>query len=182
MAIRHPDRVNALVVLVPLAYKPDTLPNSAKPLAPWAEATLMQLIGSDFLFWVGLHVARDQVIQYVLATPPRQVSSASAEERARINAMMDRILPVSARAAGLRSDSVMANHLGPSNLALVRAPTLVVGVRDDGFGTYAGAEYTASQIKGAKFIGYEQGGHIWVGHQVEVMAEIVKLLVPNEKP
>jgi len=55
-------------------------------------------------------------------------------------------------------------------------------VRDDGFGTYAGAEYTASQIKGAKFIGYEQGGHIWVGHQVEVMAEIVKLLVPNEKP
>ena len=182
MAIRHPDRVSALVLLVPLAYKPDALPNSAKPLAPWAEATLMQLIGSDFLFWVGLHVARDQVIQYVLATPPRQVSSASLEERARINAMMERILPVSARAAGLRSDSVMAKHLGPSNLALVRAPTLVVSVRDDGFGTYAGAEYTASQIKGAKFIGYEQGGHIWVGHQVEVMAEIVRLLVPTEKP
>ena len=76
----------------------------------------------------------------------------------------------------------MAKHLGPSHLASVRAPTLVVSVRDDGFGTYAGAEYTASQIKGAKFIGYEQGGHIWVGHQVEVMAEIVKLLVPNEKP
>ena len=182
MAIRHPERVSALVLLVPLAYKPDALPNSAKPLAPWAEATLMQLIGSDFLFWVGLHVARDQVIQYVLATPPRQVSSASLEERARINAMMERILPVSARAAGLRSDSVMAKHLGPSNLALVRAPTLVVSVRDDGFGTYAGAEYTASQIKGAKFIGYEQGGHIWVGHQVEVMAEIVRLLVPTEKP
>ena len=182
MAIRHPDRVSALVLLVPLAYKPDALPNSAKHLAPSAEATLMQLIGSDFLFWVGLHVARDQVIQYVLATPPRQVSSASLEERARINAMMERILPVSARAAGLRSDSVMAKHLGPSNLALVRAPTLVVSVRDDGFGTYAGAEYTASQIKGAKFIGYEQGGHIWVGHQVEVMAEIVRLLVPTEKP
>ena len=182
MAIRHPERVSALVLLVPLAYKPDALPNSAKPLAPWAEAMLMQLIGSDFLFWVGLHVARDQVIQYVLATPPRQVSSASLEERARINAMMDRILPVSARAAGLRSDSVMAKHLGPSNLASVRAPTLVVSVRDDGFGTYAGAEYTASQIKGAKFIGYEQGGHIWVGHQVEVMAEIVRLLVPTEKP
>jgi len=182
MAIRHPERVSALVLLVPLAYKPDALPNSAKPLAPWAESMLMQLIGSDFLFWVGLHVARDQVIQYVLATPPRQVSSASLEERARINAMMERILPVSARAAGLRSDSVMAKHLGPSNLALVRAPTLVVSVRDDGFGTYAGAEYTASQIKGAKFIGYEQGGHIWVGHQVEVMAEIVRLLVPTEKP
>ena len=70
MAIRHPDRVSALVLLVPLAYKPTAVADSAKPLAPWAEAMLMRLIGSDFLFWVGLHVARDQVIRYVLATPP----------------------------------------------------------------------------------------------------------------
>ena len=40
MAIRHPDRVNALVLLVPLAYKPSTSADSAKPLAPWAEALL----------------------------------------------------------------------------------------------------------------------------------------------
>ena len=62
MAIRHSDRVSALILLVPLAYKPDALADSAKPLAPWAEALLMRLIGSDFLFWVGLHVAKDQVI------------------------------------------------------------------------------------------------------------------------
>jgi 2-hydroxy-6-oxonona-2,4-dienedioate hydrolase len=68
MAIRHPHRVSALVLLVPLAYKPSDAPNSAKPLAPWAEAVLMKLIGSDFLFWAGLHLAREQVIKYVLAT------------------------------------------------------------------------------------------------------------------
>mgnify|MGYP003430213467 CR=1 FL=1 len=45
---------------------------------------------------------------------------------------------------------------------------------DDGFGTYASAEYTASQIKGAKFLGFERGGHVWVGHDDEVMAEIAK--------
>ena len=136
MAIRHPDRVIALVLLVPLAYKPITSVDSAKPLAPWAEALLMRLIGSDFLFWAGLHVARDQVIQYVLATPPEQVSAASPEERARVNAILDHILPVSNRAAGLRSDSVLGKSLGPSPLDKVRAPTLVVSVRDDGFGTY----------------------------------------------
>ena len=182
MAIRHPDRVSALVLLVPLAYKPTAVADSAKPLAPWAEAMLMRLIGSDFLFWVGLHVARDQVIRYVLATPPEQVSKASPEERARVNAILDRILPVSARAAGLRSDSVLGKSLGPSDLASVRAPTLIVSVRDDGFGTYASAEYTAGQIKGAKFMGYEQGGHVWVGHQDEVQAEIVNLLLPKAKP
>ena len=182
MAIRHPDRVSALVLLVPLAYKPSTSADSAKPLAPWAEALLMRLIGSDFLFWAGLHVARGQVIQYVLATPPEQVSAASPEERARVNAILDHILPVSSRAAGLRSDSVLGKSLGPSPLDKVRAPTLVVSVRDDGFGTYASAEYTASQIKGARFVGFEHGGHVWVGHDDEIQKEILNLILPKAKP
>ncbi len=176
MAIRHPDRVSALVLLVPLAYKPSTSADSAKPLAPWAEALLTRLVGSDFLFWAGLHVVRDQVTRYVLATPPEQVTAASPTERARIKAILDHILPVSARAAGLRSDSVLGKSLGPSALDTVHAPTLVVSVRDDGFGTYASAEYTANQIKGAKFVGFEQGGHVWVGHDDEVMAEIATLV------
>ena len=176
MAIRHPDRVNALVLLVPLAYKPSTSADSAKPLAPWAEALLMRLIGSDFLFWAGLHVARNQVIQYVLATPPEQVSAANPQERARVDSILDHILPVSSRAAGLRSDSVLGKSLGPSALSAVRAPTLIVSVRDDGFGTYASSVYTAGQITGAKFVSFEHGGHVWVGHDDEVMAEIAKLV------
>ena len=176
LAIRHPDRVSALVLLVPLAFKPSTSADSAKPLAPWAEALLMRLIGSDFLFWAGLQVARDQVIRYVLATPPDQARDASPEERTRIDAILNHILPVSARANGLRSDSVLGKSLGPSALGSIRAPTLVVSVRDDGFGTYASAQYTASQIKGAKFLGFQRGGHVWVGHNDEVMAEIANLL------
>ena len=176
MAIRHPDRVSALVLLVPLAYKPDALADSAKPLALWAEALLMRLIGSDFLFWAGLHLARDHVIKYVLATPPEQVSAGSPIERARVNAILNHILPVSERVAGLRSDSALGKSLGPSELGKVLAPTLIVSVRDDGFGTFASSEYTAGQIEGAKFVGFERGGHVWVGHDDEVMAEIAKLV------
>jgi 2-hydroxy-6-oxonona-2,4-dienedioate hydrolase len=176
MAIRHPARVSALVLLVPLAYKPSTSAASAKPLAPWAEALLMRLIGSDFLFWAALHVARDQVIQYVLATPPAQVRAASLKERARINSILDHILPVSERAAGLRSDSVLGKSLGPAALNKVNAPTLIISVRDDRFGTYASAQYTAGQIKGATFAGFEHGGHVWVGHDELVMQEIINLL------
>jgi 2-hydroxy-6-oxonona-2,4-dienedioate hydrolase len=139
----------------------------------------MKLIGSDFLFWVGLHFAREQVIKYVLATPPAQVASASPQERTRVNTVLDQILPVSARAAGLRVDSVLGKSLGPSALNLVRAPTLIMSARDDRFGTYSSAEYTASQIRRAKFVGFENGGHIWVGHNDEVIAEIVKLVLPS---
>ena len=176
MAIRHPDRVSALIQLVPLAYKPASQADAAPPMPAWVEALMMRLIGSDFLFWVALHVARDQVIKVVLATPPELLATASAKERARVNAMLDNILPVSSRAQGLRSDSSVGKRLTPSPLEAVHAPTLIVSSRDDGYGTYAGAQYTASRIAGAKFVGFDRGGHVWVGHDDQVMAEILRLL------
>jgi len=67
MAIRHSDRVSALILLVPLTYKPPTQADPAPPMPAWVEATMMRLIGSDFLFWAAVHIARDQVIKVVLA-------------------------------------------------------------------------------------------------------------------
>jgi hypothetical protein len=52
----------------------------------------------------------------------------------------------------------------------------VVSARDDGFGTYAAAQYTASRIPGAKFLGFNDGGHLLVGHDEAVQAEVVTLL------
>ena len=182
MAIRHPDRVSALILLVPLTYKPPTQTDSAAPIPAWVEATMTRLIGSDFLFWAALHVARDEVIKTVLATPPELLATASPREQARVNAMLDNILPVSARAEGLRSDTAVGKHLTPAPLESIRAPTLVVSARDDRYGTFAGAAYTASRIAGAKFIGFDTGGHTWVGHDDEVMSEIVTLLVPTATP
>lgn len=176
MAIRHPDRVSALILLVPLAYKPAAQADSAPPMPAWVEALMMRMIGSDFLFWVALHVARDQVIKLVLATPPELLATASPKERARVNAMLDNILPVSTRAQGLRSDSSVGKRLAPSPLESVHVPTLIVSSRDDGYGTFASAQYTASRIAGAKFVGFDRGGHVWVGHDDEVMAEILTLL------
>ena len=182
MAIRHPDRTRALVLLVPLAYKPPTQADSAPPMPAWAENTMMRVIGSDFLFWAALHVARDQVIKVVLATPPGLLTSASPQERARVNAMLDHILPVSARAAGLISDTAASKRLTPSPLQSIHLPTLVISARDDRYGTNASARYTAGLIAGARFIGFDEGGHTWVGHDVEVMAEILKLLISPSRP
>jgi 2-hydroxy-6-oxonona-2,4-dienedioate hydrolase len=180
MAIRHPDRVSALVLLVPLAYKPGALADSAPPLPPMVEKLMMRLIGSDFLFWAGTRVARNVLIKLVLATPPERVAAASPQERARVDAILDNILPVSARAAGLRSDSVLGKGIPRYALEAIRAPTLIISARDDGYGTYASAQYTASQIASAKFVGFDDGGHTWVGHDDEVQAEIVKILVPQQ--
>ena len=182
MAIRYPGRVSALVLLVPLAYKPPTQADSAPPIPAWVERTMMRLIGSDFLFWAALHVARDQVIKVVLATPPELLTTASPQERARIDSMLDHILPVSERAAGLISDTAVGKHLTPSPLQAVRAPTLVISARDDRYGTFATAKYTASQISGARFVGFDRGGHTWVGHDSEVMEAIRVQVMQANKP
>jgi 2-hydroxy-6-oxonona-2,4-dienedioate hydrolase len=176
-AIRHPDRVSALVLVVPIAYKPGSVADSAPPVSDDKDALLLRLLGSDFLFWAGLHVARDRLIRHVLATPPEQVAAASEPERARVNDLAERILPVSSRASGLRDDTRLGKSLRPYALESIRAPTLVVSGRDDGFGTYAAAQYTAGRIAGAKFMGFDSGGHLLVGHDAAVQAEIVKLLV-----
>ncbi|MDZ4840636.1 MAG: alpha/beta hydrolase [Hyphomicrobium aestuarii] len=182
MAIRHSDRVNALILLVPLTYKPPDIASSAPPLPAWIETTMMAALGSDFLFWIARHVARKQLIRTVLATPPELLASASPAERARVDAMLDNILPVSTRAAGLRSDTAASKYLAPASLTIITAPTLIFSARDDGYGTYASAQYAASRIPGARFVGFEQGGHTWVGHNDEVMAEIVKFLERVDRP
>ena len=181
MAIRRPGRVSALVLLVPLTYKPPTQADSASPMLPWVEATMMRLLGSDFLFWSALHLARDQVIKVVLATPPALLAHASPQERARVDAMLDNILPVSLRAEGLRSDTAVGKHLSPSPLESIQVPTLVISARDDRYGTFASAQYTAGRIAGAKFIGFDEGGHTWVGHDDEVRAAIIELLLPSAR-
>ncbi len=178
MAIRHPDRVNALILLAPLAWKPPTQADSVQQIAPWVESLMMAVIGSDFLFWSGTQLSRGVMMDTILATPPALLTSASAAEIERINTMLDDILPVSARAAGLRSDSAVGRHLGPSPLGAVRAPTLIIAARDDGYGTYASAEYTARGIPGSRFLGFDTGGHTWVGHDDDVMDAIAALIIP----
>lgn len=181
-AIRHPQRVSALVLVVPIAYKPGDVVGTAPPVSDTKDALLLRLLGSDFLFWTGLQVAHDLMIRHVLATPPELVAAASDAERKRVNDLAERILPVSARAAGLRDDTRLGKGLKPYALASIQAPTLVVSARDDGFGTYAPAEYTAKHIVGAKFLGFEQGGHLLVGNDETVRVEILSLLKSIEQP
>lgn len=125
---------------------------------------------------MGLHAARDALVRHVLATPPEQVAAASATERARVDGLAHRILPVSARAAGLRDDTRLGKGLRSYALESIRVPTLVVSARDDGFGTYAAAEYTASRIPGAKFVGFDSGSRLLVGQDAAVQAEIACLV------
>jgi 2-hydroxy-6-oxonona-2,4-dienedioate hydrolase len=175
-ALRHPDRCSAMVLLVPAAYVPR--PGSAPPMQTPAGTDILfdTALKSDFLFWVAIRLTRSTVIRAILAIPPAVVENASAAEQARVGKVLEHILPVSPRRLGLLNDAAVTSSLQPYELERITIPTLVIGMADDLFGTFDAARYTAEHVPRARFIGYSSGGHLWVGHQKEVMSEIAAFL------
>lgn len=175
-ALRHPERTVALVLLVPAAYVPR--PGGAPPMKtpPGTELLLETALKSDFLFWAASRLARQTVIRAILATPPAVIARASADERARVAQVLDHLLPVSPRRLGLLNDAAITSSLTRYELEKIAVPTLILSVADDLYGTYDNARYSAEHIPHARFIGYPSGGHLWVGHQKEVIAEITAFL------
>ncbi|HVO90977.1 MAG TPA: alpha/beta hydrolase [Casimicrobiaceae bacterium] len=175
-ALRYPDRCSALVLMVPAAYVPR--PAGSTSLETPAATSLLfdTALRCDFLFWLAPRIARSLVLRGIVATPPRVVASASRAERARVERIIDCILPVSRRRLGLVNDARITLSLQRYELERIGAPTLVVSVADDLFGTFDPARYTAAHIPGAQFVGYPSGGHLWVGHHAEVVLRIVDFL------
>ena len=179
-ALRYPERTTALVLLVPLAYPPkvEQRPDGAMPRQPSATVRFLfdTALKSDFLFWVAPRIARNTMIQAILGTPPSVLRTASAEERARVAQVLDHIQPLSMRRLGLLNDASIGGSLPRYELERISAPTLILALADCLYGTYAGARYSAEHIPRARFVSYASGGHLWVGHQREVMAEITSFL------
>lgn len=175
-ALRHPQRTTALILLVPATYVPR--PGNAPPLkAPAGTKFLFDTaLGSDFLMWAASHLARPTMVRAILATPPKVVDQASSDEQKRAEQLLDMILPVSRRRDGLINDAKVTSNLPRYDLERISAPTLTISVADDLFGTYDGARYSARHIPHARFVGYQSGGHVWVGHNEDVVAEIDRFL------
>jgi pimeloyl-ACP methyl ester carboxylesterase len=175
-ALLHPTRCSALVLLVPAAYAPRS--DGASPLQTPAQTHFLfgTALKFDFLFWAAMRLARSTMIEAILATPLAVVENASSEEKRRLNEVLKHVLPIGPRRQGLINDAAVVSTLQRYELERIAVPTLVIGIADCLFGTYAPARYTAEHIPGARFIGYETGGHLWVGHHREIVHEIAAFL------
>jgi pimeloyl-ACP methyl ester carboxylesterase len=168
-AIRHPDRCSALVAVVPATFVPGRSP---QPPGMIAQAIMEYGLKSDFLFWAGTKLAKDEMIAALLATDPDIVRGASASEQARVSSILQDILPVSMRSAGLANDAIQAGTPQPMPIEKITVPTLAISLEDDRFGTAAAARHIANTVKDAQLIIYPSGGHIWVGHDRELFEAI----------
>jgi pimeloyl-ACP methyl ester carboxylesterase len=176
LALRHPDRTAALVLMVPAAYA--SQPNEARParLSRAAAFFFDAALRSDFLFWAAGKLQPRRFMRSVLGTPLEVLAAAAPDELARLQLFLDRIQPVRLRRLGLLNDAAVVSSLSRPDLEAITAPTLTISTPDDLYGTFEGARYTAEHIPHARFIGYPSGGHMLVGHNADALAEIVAFL------
>ena len=166
-ALLFPERTTHLVLLVPALHVPR--PGNAPPVTtpPGTQFLFDTALRSDLLFWLAIKVAPGVVTRALLATPSQVVETAGPVEQARVRRVMEHILPVSPRRLGLLNDAAITSNLPRYELERIAAPTLLLSARDDLFGTWDSAEYTARHIPQARFVGHATGGHLLVGHDAE---------------
>ncbi len=175
-ALRHPQRSNTLVLLVPALFVPRPNDAALVETPSGLNFVLATALRSDFLMWAAIQIAPPTLIRTLLATPPELVDAADESERKRVQRMLDNILPVSARRQGLLNDREVLTALPRYPLEEVQVPTLVIGLEDDLFGLWDAARYTAEHIPNARFVSYPEGGHVWVGHHHEMLDEMADFI------
>lgn len=164
LAIRHPEKVEALILLVPGTYAP-TSPVAIEGSRGSQLVFWLVNAGADFLWWTLEKVTPDTLVRF-LGVPPELVAAAPKNEREQVMRTVSSVQPLSERFAGINIDSNPNLHRLPLENMKVR--TLVISARDDLFNTLPAAEFAAAHIPGAKLVVFETGGHLMVGRSEEV--------------
>jgi pimeloyl-ACP methyl ester carboxylesterase len=175
-ALRHPERTAALVLMVPAVFVPRPGGAPSMRVPGGLEFLFDTALNSDFLFWALPRLAPQTAFRTILGTPPAVVKNASAEGRAWLAQVAEHMLPVSSRRLGLLNDAAITTSLQRYELEKISAPTLIMSVADDLYGTFDAARYSAEHIPHVRFVGYPSGGHLGVGHVKETLSEIAAFL------
>lgn len=171
LALRHPERVSALILAVPRAYAPGV----AEVSAPAESGAMMKMVmaGADFAYWAAARFARRSLVRF-LGVPPEVEAAARPEDRERVTQVIRGVLPLSKRIAGLRADA--AAKISGWPLERIKVPTLVISAMDDLYGTLPGAGYTAEQIPNGELMVLPSGGHLMVGQGEAVRERIASFM------
>lgn len=171
-AIRHPQRTRALILMVPAGHRPEP----TREMSRFDEWLFNTMLGSDFPLWFTLRFAPDTAMRRMLGTPPAEYAAASLEEKRAADRARAEVLPVSMRRPGMLNDIKLSTNTPRYELEAIRAPTLIISAQNDGWDSWAGARYAAEHVRGARFLGFERGGHLLLGHQAEVIEAVTALL------
>lgn len=170
LALRHPDRVDHLIV------SSGNWPGSPTSEAPpsWA-----RMFYNDPTMWLLRWIA-PPMIRGFMGVP--KGFPANEAQSAYVNEMMDSIFPLQPRVAGAIFDAFSSNpEIEDYPLEQIAVPTLILHAKDDPLASYDAAVRAAERIPGARFVGLTSGGHLGLGQTERVSDEIADFLRTETK-
>jgi pimeloyl-ACP methyl ester carboxylesterase len=144
-AILHPERCRALVLLVPANYLPARM-------SVQGGAVVRAMFNSDFVAWAALRLMPMMpggMTRIMLGTDAAVVHAAETGEKARVQQVLDHLLPVSRRIAGMNFDIETAATHEPYPIRKIAGPVLAISTEDDWFGTASRAKYIVANAPDA---------------------------------
>jgi pimeloyl-ACP methyl ester carboxylesterase len=168
LAARYPERISCLVLLSSAPFTPFIAEEQNLPVPI---SVYNALFSSNFPFWLLSRVAPATVEPMFDARPDLRAVM-SADEKTFVRAMIASFEPVTARMDGLTNEGAAIDPAALYDLAAIHAPTLVVHARDDRLNPVAVAERLGRGIGRSRTILTPTGGHLLLGRQSAVRAEV----------
>jgi pimeloyl-ACP methyl ester carboxylesterase len=153
LALRHPERVKHLVVLV------GNLPTSPTAIV---QPSWTKRINRQFIMWA-LRTFAPSTTARLVAAVPKEFAMSGDDVRYVIE-FIDSLFPMSPE--GYNFDLFVSNaDVTNYNLEAITVPTLIAHTKDDQLASHEASQRAAERIPGARFVSLESGGHLMLGQQ-----------------
>jgi pimeloyl-ACP methyl ester carboxylesterase len=163
LALRHPNRVTALVLAS------SALPPSSSP-PKFARPFIGAAARSELAFWA-FKTLLPSTLHAQMGVPTGY--EPTDEEQDTIAEVTETVFPVRPRRDGFLFDLFIGNpSVREAVLEDLTVPTLIVHAADDSLAPYATAVAAAPRIPNGSLITIERGGHLFLGHEAQVRAAI----------
>jgi pimeloyl-ACP methyl ester carboxylesterase len=168
LALRHPERVRHLVVLV------GNLPGSPTAIV---QPSWTKRLNRQFVMWALTAFAPSRVARLVTAVP--KGFAMSGEDARLVDEFIDSLFPMSPE--GYNFDLFVSNaDVNNYDLEAISVPTLIAHTKDDQLASHEASQRAAERIPGARFLSLESGGHLMLGPQKKGCDELARFLA--ERP
>jgi len=160
LALRHPERVKHLAVLV------GNLPGSPTAVV---QPSLAKLFNRQLPLWVLRTFVPSMMVRLVAGLP--KGFAMSREDARFVTEFIDSLFPVSPE--GVDFDAFVSNaDVNNYKLEAISVPTLIVHTKDDQLASHEASKRAAERIPGARFLSLESGGHTMLGQTKIIRDEL----------